>query len=72
MNDDLLSPRDAGKLLSLTSSGTARLAQTGRLPEVRDSAGRRLFRRADVERVAEQRRAAKQERGARSLPASAG
>lgn len=53
--DDLLSPRDAGRRLGLTTSGIIRLALVGALPEVRDSAGRRLFLAKDVERVARER-----------------
>lgn len=50
-----LSPRDAGRRLGLTTSSVIRLAQLGRLPELRDSAGRRFFRASAVERVARQR-----------------
>ena len=53
---ELLCPRDAGRILDLTTSGVIRLARTGDLPELRDSGGRRLFRRVDVERLAERRR----------------
>ena len=56
---DLLCPRDAGRLLELTTSAVIRLARIGKLPELRDSGGRRLFRRADVERFAELRKRAK-------------
>jgi hypothetical protein len=55
---DLLAPKDAGALLGITTAGVTRLAESGRLPEIRDSAGRRLFRRADVERLVREREAA--------------
>ena len=51
----LLSPKDAGRLLGLSTSGVIRLALLGRLPELRDSSGRRLFHKEDVERVAADR-----------------
>jgi predicted site-specific integrase-resolvase len=57
MNDDiLLAPRDAGRLLGITTAGVIRLAERGRLAELRDSANRRLFRREDVERLVQERR----------------
>jgi len=52
---ELLSPRDAGRLLGLTTSGVVKLALRGRLPELRDSGGRRLFDRKDVEALVEAR-----------------
>lgn len=58
----LLSPRVAGRRLGLTTSGIIRLALVGALPEVRDSAGRRLFRSEDVERVARERESKRQTR----------
>ena len=53
--DILLAPRDAGRLLGITTAGITRLAERGRLTALRDSAGRRLFRRADVERLVAER-----------------
>jgi hypothetical protein len=53
---DLLCPRDADVVLDLTTSGVIRLARIGELPELRDSGGRRLFRRGDVEQLAHARR----------------
>jgi hypothetical protein len=47
----LLAPRDAGRLLGITSAGVARLCERGQLAAIRDSANRRLFRRADVARL---------------------
>lgn len=55
---ELLAPRDAGRRLGITTAGITRLAESGRLPEIRDSAGRRLFRREDVEKLAREREAA--------------
>lgn len=54
---ELLAPRDAGKLLGITTAGVRGLAERGRLREIRDSAGRRLFRAADVARLAKEREA---------------
>lgn len=54
--NELLSPRDAGHRLGLTTSGVIKLARTGKLPELRDSSGRRLFRAEDVERVVAERK----------------
>ena len=51
----LLTPRDAGRRLGITSSAVARLAREGRLPEIRDSGNRRLFRAKDVESLARRR-----------------
>lgn len=52
---DLLSPRDAGRRLGITTSGVIQLARRGKLNELRDSAGRRLFRIEDVEKLAAER-----------------
>lgn len=59
---DLLSPRDAGALLGITSAGVIKLALRGKLPELRDSAGRRLFRRKDVLRLRQRREAGRTRR----------
>ena len=58
----LLSPRDAGRRLGLTTSGVVRLALVGTLPELRDSSGRRLFEEEAVERVRRAREAARARR----------
>jgi predicted site-specific integrase-resolvase len=58
-NDLLLSPRDAGKRLGVSTARVIQLARDGRLRELRDSAGRRLFRPADVEQCRRAREAAK-------------
>ena len=57
MKNDLLSPRDAGRLLGVTSWRVIQLSREGTLPTQRDSAGRRFFLRDDVERLAQQREA---------------
>jgi hypothetical protein len=51
----LLAPRDAGRLLGITTAGVIRLEERGRLAAMRDSAGRRLFRREDVLRLVAER-----------------
>lgn len=51
----LLAPRDAGRLLGVTTARVQQLAREGRLPELRDSAGRRLFLLEDVEALRRQR-----------------
>lgn len=63
----LLAPKDAARALGVTTSRVQQLAREGRLREIRDSAGRRLFRRADVERFLEERR----RRGLLGTPAQA-
>jgi hypothetical protein len=57
-DETLLAPRDVGKLLGITSSAVLALNIRGRLPALRDSANRRLFRVADIDREVA-RRAAK-------------
>jgi hypothetical protein len=49
-------PRRFTTIASTTTSGVIRLARTGELPELRDSGGRRVFRRTDVEQLARARR----------------
>jgi DNA-binding transcriptional MerR regulator len=51
----LLTPRDAGRRLGLTSSRLAQLDREGVLTAVKDSSGRRLFLAADVEMLAQVR-----------------
>lgn len=48
MSADLLSPRDAGRLLGFSTERMQQLDREGKLRALRDSAGRRLFRKADV------------------------
>jgi DNA-binding transcriptional MerR regulator len=62
---DLLTPGDAGRILDLSADGVNYQSRVGRLPCIRTQGGRRLFLRADVERLAAQRaaaRAAREER----------
>ena len=49
MDDDLMTRRQVAYLFRVTSSAVAMWARRGRLPEVRDEAGRPWYRRADVE-----------------------
>jgi DNA-binding transcriptional MerR regulator len=53
--ETLLAPRDVGKMLNITTSAVVALDRRGRLHALRDSAGRRLFRRSDVERLLRER-----------------
>jgi DNA-binding transcriptional MerR regulator len=61
-HETLLAPRDAGKLLGITSSAVVKLDERGRLHAIRDSAGRRLFRREDVLRLVRERQRAREAR----------
>lgn len=56
---DLLTPRDAGRLLGLSSWRVQQLDREGKLRAFRDSGGRRLFRKADVLRFKTKRERAK-------------
>lgn len=47
----LLAPKDAGKLLGVSSERVQQLDRAGKLRALRDSAGRRLFREKDVLRL---------------------
>jgi len=47
--DDLMTRRQVALLFRVTSAAVASWARRGRLPEVRDEAGRPRYRRADVE-----------------------
>jgi len=51
----LLAPKDAAVRLGVTTSRVQQLAREGRLRELRDSAGRRLFRPQAVERLRKER-----------------
>ena len=53
--NDLLTPSDAARVLGLSADPVRVLSDTGRLPSMRTVSGRRLFRRADVDRLAVQR-----------------
>jgi excisionase family DNA binding protein len=54
--EELLTPSEAAHILSLSSDTVRVLSDKGLLPTLRTMSGRRLFRRADVERLAEDRR----------------
>ena len=47
--EDLMTRRQVASLFRVTSAAVASWARRGRLPEVRDEAGRPRYRRADVE-----------------------
>ncbi|MDR7400579.1 MAG: MerR family transcriptional regulator [Armatimonadota bacterium] len=64
----LLAPKDAAQRLGVTTSRVQQLAREGKLREIRDSQGRRLFRPEDVERLRRQREA---ERRVRTRKAAA-
>ncbi|MFY2562946.1 helix-turn-helix domain-containing protein [Corallococcus terminator] len=51
-----MTPTEAGHVLGLSSDTVRVLCDKGRLPALRTMSGRRLVRRADVERLAEERR----------------
>jgi hypothetical protein len=51
----LLAPRDAGRLLGITSAGVTRLCERGQIPAIRDSANRRLFRAGPMSTVSSER-----------------
>jgi excisionase family DNA binding protein len=53
--DELLSTRDAGKLLNISSDGVRYLERRGKLPAQFLRSGQRLFRLADVEKLARAR-----------------
>ena len=48
-DEDLMTRRQVAYLFRVTSSAVAMWARRGRLPEVRDEAGRPRYRRSDVE-----------------------
>jgi hypothetical protein len=48
MDDELMTRRQVAYLFRVTSSAVAIWARRGRLPEVRDEAGKPRYRRADV------------------------
>jgi MerR HTH family regulatory protein len=60
VGEDLMTRRQVASLFGVTSAAVASWARRGRLPEVRNEAGRPRYRRADVEalfRIAVRRRA---------------
>lgn len=54
--DDLMTVADAAGILGLSVDMVRLLEKSGRLPALRTTGGIRLFRRADVERLAEERK----------------
>jgi excisionase family DNA binding protein len=53
--NDLLTPSDAARVLGLSADSVRVLSDNGRLPGMRTVGGRRLFRRAVVDRLAVER-----------------
>lgn len=53
--DDLMTTGEAGRLLGLSPDMVRWLEREGRLPAQRTTNGLRLFRRADVEKLAAER-----------------
>ncbi len=53
--DELMTPSDAARILGLSSDSVRSLSDSGRLATLRTVSGRRLFRRADVEKLAADR-----------------
>jgi len=51
MGEDLMTRRQVASLFGVTSAAVATWARRGRLPEVRNEAGRPRYRRADVEEL---------------------
>ena len=51
MGEDLMTRRQVATLFRVTSAAVATWARRGRLPEVRDEAGKPRYRRADVEEL---------------------
>ncbi len=49
IGEDLMTRRQVASLFGVTSAAVATWARRGRLPEVRNEAGRPRYRRADVE-----------------------
>jgi excisionase family DNA binding protein len=52
---ELMTPSDAARILGLSADSVRALSDNGRLPTLRTVSGRRLFRRGDVERLADER-----------------
>lgn len=55
--NELLTPSEAARLLGVSADTVRLIADKGRVPVLRTMSGRRLFRRADIELLAAQRRA---------------
>lgn len=54
---DLMTPRDVARALNLTVQNVGRLAREGQLHPAALIGGRRVYDRAEVQRVADERRA---------------
>jgi excisionase family DNA binding protein len=54
-SDELMTATDAGHILGLSADMVRTLHRCGRLPALLTTRGHRLFRRADVERLAKER-----------------
>lgn len=54
-DDTLLTPSEAGRILSVTPEAVRAMHRTGRLSALRTLGGRRLFLRSEVERLATER-----------------
>jgi predicted site-specific integrase-resolvase len=52
MGEDLMTRRQVASVFGVTSAAVATWARRGRLPEVRNEAGRPRYRRADVQALA--------------------
>ncbi len=50
-----MTPSEAARLLGLSADSVRAMSDGGRLPTLRTVSGRRLFRRADVERLVAER-----------------
>ncbi len=57
LDEMLLTPSEAGKILGITSDAVRALNNRGALVALKTMSGRRLFRRSDIEQLAEQRSA---------------
>ena len=66
--DQLLTAIDAARILGLSTDMVRVLTQKGRLPSLRAANGYHLFRRGDVERLAETRARDRAERAERRVP----
>ncbi len=65
MRDQLLSPRDAGRIIGLGTPRLQQLDREGRLKALRDSAGRRFYTRKAVEAFRREREQAQAQQSQR-------
>jgi hypothetical protein len=56
---EFLNATGAGQLLGIGAFGVIGLARRGRLPYLKDSGGRKIYRRIDVMKLVEEREAAR-------------